>query len=301
MSTLAPRLDRATHLRRDVDFLEAQLSDPGTLLLPLHANLHAVRDDQLVLVELRRASELLATEGELVWLGQLEQRACFGLDISALSAPLQHEALRGAELMDLRMSAARLPTAQLELAYYARGILGWHARHRFCATCGQPTRPREGGHLRLCSRASCGAQHFPRTDPCVLVLVTDAGAEHCLLGRQAAWPRGMYSTLAGFVEPGETLEQAVAREVLEETGVHVQSARYAGSQPWPFPASLMLGFVATAEPDGNELRLDDELEDARWFSRAELGALEGGLFVPGPHTLAGQLIENFTLGPTEKA
>jgi NAD+ diphosphatase len=180
----------------------------------------------------------------------------------------------------------------MQLAFYARAMLSWHERHQFCASCGHATRARQGGHLRVCSQSTCAAQHFPRTDPCVLVLVRDG--ERCLLGRSRGWPAGMYSALAGFVEPGETLEQGAAREVLEEAGIEIENLQYFGSEPWPFPASLMIGFVADAR--GSEIRVDStELEAARWVSRAELNRGPGTeFFVPRPEvSLSGRLIAAF--------
>jgi NAD+ diphosphatase len=147
---------------------------------------------------------------------------------------------------------------------YARGMIWWHSRHRFCGVCGGPTESAEAGHVRRCLDAACATTHFPRTDPAVIMLVTDG--ERALLGRQKAWPKGQHSTLAGFVEPGECLEDAVAREVCEETGIRVEEVRYHSSQPWPFPASIMLGFTASAAT--TEIAVDtSELEDARWFER----------------------------------
>jgi NAD+ diphosphatase len=145
--------------------------------------------------------------------------------------------------------------------------------------------------MRECKNADCGHKSFPRTDPAIIVLVADG--DRCLLGRQKSWPHGMYSSLAGFVEPGETLEQAVAREVREEAGVEVADLRYFGSQPWPFPASIMLAFLATAT--STALQVDhQELEDARWVSAAELrNPTEPGFFVPGGHSMAGRLIAEF--------
>jgi NAD+ diphosphatase len=298
MADRGRELDRAAHLRKDLDFLERTLEAEGTLLVPVWRELHVVRGERLVLPNARAAARLLDAGGELVWLGMLAGKACFAIDIDALPDPLVEPSLGpGAELIDLRLSAARLPAEDTELAFYARALLLWHARHRFCGRCGAPTRPRDGGHLRLCTRGECGLEHFPRTDPCVLVLVTDG--EHCLLGRQREWPAGMYSALAGFVEPSETIEQAAAREVLEEAGVRISALRYAGSQPWPFPASLMLGFMARAE--SRKLTLDGaELEDARWVPRGQLlCAPRPDFFVPGTHTLSGQLIAAFARGDSE--
>jgi NAD+ diphosphatase len=170
--------------------------------------------------------------------------------------------------LSLRRAAAVLSQAEGGLAAYTAALLNWHRRHRFCAACGHESDIAEAGLTRHCP--SCGAEHHPRTDPVVIMLVTD-GSERLLLGRQASWPSGRYSALAGFVEPGEGLEEAVAREVREEAGVVVGRPRYVDSQPWPFPASLMLGFSAPFE-SGEPVIGDDELQDVRWFDRAEIEA-----------------------------
>jgi NAD+ diphosphatase len=184
-------------------------------------------------------------------------------------------------------------------------MVWWHGRHRFCGVCGGPTASADAGHVRRCAR--CDARHFPRTDPAVIVLVADAArdgdpaGEACLLGSAPGWPDGMYSTLAGFVEPGESLEEAVRREVWEEAGVRVGAARYDSSQPWPFPQSLMLGFTAQAEPGAarGAVRVDGvELRDARWFTRAELDeALAAGrVRLPSPLSIARRLIDGWRGG-----
>jgi NAD+ diphosphatase len=163
----------------------------------------------------------------------------------------------------------------------------WHASHRRCPRCGEATEVVDGGWVRRCP--ADGSDHFPRTDPAVIVLVHD-GADRCLLGRQPTWPRGRYSTLAGFVEPGESLEQAVVREIREESSVTVGDVVYRGSQPWPFPASLMLGFEARVT-DGTAAVGDDELEDVRWFSRADLR--RGEPMLPPPASIAHWLITSW--------
>ena len=163
--------------------------------------------------------------------------------------------------------ASLLPVDEAGLLGYARAMVAWRRRHRYCGTCGAKTMPAKGGHVLVCTNPVCRHEQFPRIDPAIIVLVSDG--ERALLGRQAAWPRGRYSTIAGFVEPGESLEDAVAREVLEETGVRVAEIEYHSSQPWPFPSSLMLGFTAHALTQEVHLR-DQELEDARWFTRADL-------------------------------
>ncbi len=169
--------------------------------------------------------------------------------------------------LGLRELASELPAHELGLVAYAAALLNWHRRHGFCAVCGHATEIADGGHERRCP--SCGAHHFPRTDPVVIMRVTRG--DQLLLGHKPEWPARRYSVLAGFVEPGETLEQAVRREVLEESGIEVEGVGYVASQPWPFPSSLMLGFEATARPGREPAVGDDELEDVRWFSR-ERGA-----------------------------
>jgi len=195
----------------------------------------------------------------------------------------------------LREAATELPPDEAALAGYAGSLLAWHRRHRFCANCGAPTEMRDAGHERQCP--SCDAHHFPRTDPVVIVRVTDA-QDRLLLGRQARWPQGRFSLLAGYVEPGETLEEAVRREVVEESGVELGEVSYIASQPWPFPSSLMLGFHAHAErgeprPDG------DELEQVRWFGRDEVAAAaegRGSIRLSPPYSIARRLIDGWLNG-----
>lgn len=254
----AQSLDRATDLRRDAARLNALLDDPRRRILPVWRNQHAV-DAAGAPLTLPEVADwpwvFLGLAGDIPW---------FAVDLSPLDAPPD----LGGDWRDLRDIGPTLPPNDGALMGYARGLLGWHRRHGFCPVCGAATESLDGGHLRLCIDTACATPQFPRTDPAVIMLVTDA-AGRALLGRQAKWPPGMLSTLAGFVEPGETLEQAVAREVQEETGVRVaaEGVRYVASQPWPFPASLMLAFEARAETTG--ITVDqDELEAAGWFDRA---------------------------------
>jgi NAD+ diphosphatase len=283
--------DRAADKREDLAFLEAALSDPKTLFLPFWRGQILLRGKWPALIEQAEAPQLVDQSSEVVWLGRYDERPCFGLDISALAAPSQATGLAECAPSELRTLLSRLNAAQTELAMTARALLLWHERHRFCSVCGRPSRALRGGHVRTCTESQCNAEHFPRTDPCVLVLIVDG--DRCLLGRSKGWPAGMYSALAGFVEPGETLEQAVAREVMEEVGVTVSDLRYSGSQPWAFPASLMVGFVATAT--STEIRIDEhEIEAARWVTRAELqDPAAHGFFVPPTSAIAGQLIRAF--------
>ena len=192
----------------------------------------------------------------------------------------------------LRAAAAALPHADAGLAAHAAALVNWHRRHRHCSVCGTPTAIGDGGIVRRCPR--CGTEHHPRTDPVVIMLVTDG--DRVLLGRQPAWPPRRYSALAGFVEPGERLEEAVAREVREEAGVEVGPPEYVASQPWPFPSSLMLGFTAPWRA-GEPRRIDAELDDLRWFTRAEIAAAvegrDGPLGLPPRYAIARRLLEEW--------
>lgn len=198
----------------------------------------------------------------------------------------------GFRLIDLRSLAMQglIGTAELSLLAQARSLLFWHERHGFCANCGARTTLMDGGYRRDC--AMCKAQHFPRTDPVVIMTVT--GPEGVLLGRGHGFLPGVYSALAGFMEPGESIEEAALREIFEETGIRAQQVRYHSSQPWPFPSSLMIGCLARC--DGGCIRIDaSELENARWFERSELiamlaGTHDGGLKVPRPAAIAYHLI-----------
>jgi len=196
--------------------------------------------------------------------------------------------------MEVREAGALMTQEDGGLVAYAAAIINWHRRHRFCANCGNPTHVGEAGHVRECPR--CGAIHHPRTDPVVIMVVHDG--ERALLGRQQQWPEGRYSALAGFVEPGESLEEAVAREVLEESGIVVGDVLYRSSQPWPFPTSLMLGFHATYA-GGEAIIGDSELQDVRWFTREELTEIAAGgtdFHLPPPLAIARRLIDEWLTG-----
>jgi len=171
---------------------------------------------------------------------------------------------------------------------YARGLSIWRLRQRFCGVCAAPTQPTHAGHCLRCTNPACAHEFFPRLDPAIIVLVSDG--ERALLGRQADWPARRYSTIAGFVEPGESLEDAVVREVQEETGVDVGAVRYHSSQPWPFPSSLMIGFEARAAA-GSPVRVSGELEDARWFTRAQITS--GEALAPPTQSISWRLIEGW--------
>ena len=285
--------DRAAPRRADVAWLAERRADPATRVvvmegLSLLVAETAAADGREAAVP-RAALLSVADLGggplpeEAVFLGLDGEAALFAVELNGFAPP-------SGRFLDLREVGALLPRREAGVLAYARGLAFWHARHRFCGACGAPTASRSAGHQRLCT--GCGAIHFPRTDPAVIVLVTH-GDDRCLLGRSARFPAGMYSTLAGFVEPGESLEETVAREVFEEAGVRVGPPQYRSSQPWPFPASLMLGFRAEALDD--RLEIDpEELVDARWCSRAELRDPERRpVRLPRPDSIARSLIEDW--------
>ncbi len=293
-------LDRAESRRRDGDWLAAQLESEASRFLPfwrLQVLVKEGGDPELAWArsELR---EHARPGSEPVLLGVRDEVAHFALDVSSLEKPVPTLGLSGvARFSEVRGAAAQLSADDAAVVAQARALLYWHARHGFCAVCGSKTTSRQGGMVRECD--DCDAEHFPRTDPVVIMVVHDG--ERCLLGRQAAWPARMFSALAGFVEPGETLEEAVRREVQEETGVRVGDVRYWACQPWPFPCSLMIGCHGRAE--SVDIEVDNhELAEARWFSREEIAKAlaepgpERELFVPPPLAIAHHLIKAWSKG-----
>ncbi len=285
-----PGVERAGLRRRETEWIRDRLLDRDSMFVPVWRSQNLVvefegGEPQAAVLGLEAIGSLLGAlaqaeveerlvRGEFVFLGVVNERPHFALDLSSHEEPL--EALRspalaaagiaeaGVRFADLRQLAGRLAREEGSLLALARAMLFWHSRHRFCGMCGAPTQSEEAGHMRRCTDPACKAMHFPRTDPAVIMLVTDG--ERALLGRNKNFVPGMYSTLAGFVEPGESLEDAVAREVREETAIEVGAVHYHSSQPWPFPANIMLGFYA--EATSRDITVDyGELEDARWFER----------------------------------
>jgi NAD+ diphosphatase len=269
-------LDRAAEHRKDEEWLAAAW--PGGRVLVVDDERRAVADDDGLL--LVAASDVDAT-AERFFLGVDDTGTAYWSVVGELPRRL------GARPVSIRDVGATLSDRDAGLLVAAVALGNWHASHRRCPRCGEPTQVVEGGWVRRCP--ADGSDHFPRTDPAVIVLVHDGG-DRCLLGRQPTWPRGRYSTLAGFVEPGESLEQAVVREIREESSVTVGDVVYRGSQPWPFPASLMLGFEARVV-GGTAAVGDDELEDVRWFSRADLR--RGEPMLPPPASIAHWLITSW--------
>lgn len=280
-------IDHADALRDDAEAVVQLWRDGRVLVLDAQGEAFATSDGG---PHWYRGGDLGGGPGSAIFLGLRDGGGWFCAQAEALALP-------AATRIDLRQAAARWSPGDASAFAYARAISHWRARTRFCAYCGGAIGFVRGGFVGRCEQ--CRSEHYPRVDPAVIVAVSDG--EHLLLGRQASWVARRYSVIAGFVEPGESLEQAVAREVAEETGIRIAGCRYLGAQPWPFPAALMLGFRAWAEP-GQTLRIDAELEDARWFSRAEVstalaqaraGDGDAAIGLPPPISIARALIEDW--------
>ncbi|MBB3226398.1 NAD+ diphosphatase [Luteibacter sp. Sphag1AF] len=286
-------MDRMAERRDDrlwVDELEAS-ADSHFLVLDSEGMAFSAPDDERIAwmtpaMRSERFGDVPAT-----LLGIANGRAYFTLVVDEVHAEI-FTALSHARRVGLRDAGLLFPTFEAGLFAYAKGITHWQRQTRFCSSCGSPVLLVASGHRAQCTNADCAHMHFPRTDAAIIVIVEHGDA--CLLGRQRGWPKGRYSTLAGFIEPGESLEDAVRREVREESGVEVAHATYHSSQPWPLPASLMVGFTATARTTDIRLR-DDELEDARWFTAQQIvdGMKSGTLAVPPPLSVSYRLIEHW--------
>ncbi|MBY8976609.1 NAD(+) diphosphatase [Rhodobacteraceae bacterium NNCM2] len=294
------QLDRASHLRGDAATL---MRDEKAALLPFWRDklLFDVTGDRPALGWVPPLPDYIdeAPDG-VVFLGLADETPCFTADFSELDEERVEEFFGdGAKFIDLRTVAGELSPMSASIAATAKGVLSWHGTHRFCSRCGNPSRHGDGGWRRRC--VSCGALHFPRTDPVVIMLIVRD--DHVLLGRQSVWPEGLYSLLAGFMEPGETIEDAVRRETFEESGVEIGEVRYVACQPWPFPSSLMLGCMAEALTD--ELTIDhNELEDAEWFSRAKVEVILQGkhprIRSPRKDAIASSILRAWVAGELER-
>ena len=291
-------LDRAARLREDADFIARALSGPDTLFVPVwrsHSLMKGTAEGkpEAVLLTGAAAEAVRMAGGPWSFLGLWEGRPVFAVDCSEAADPLPLLPEAMGSFTDLRAVAGLLPPGEAAILAHARGLMHWRTRHRFCGICGAACEPRSAGHVMVCT--GCKAEHFPRTDPAVIMLVVRDG--RALLAHSRRFPSTtMYSTLAGFVEPGESLEEAVRREVEEEAGVKVGAVRYHSSQPWPFPSSIMLGFHAEGLTE--EIAIDaEELRDARWFTPAELrDPAAHGFALPRPDSIARRLIEDWLIG-----
>jgi len=287
----ALELDRASELREDEGWLAEHARSAQARFLLLDAEGRALLSaDRRRLFSVDHDVGARLSSSAPSFLGRAGAADHFALALDADTAA-RVVAETGGAFADLRSAGASLPAFDAGLFAYARGLTHWQARTRFCPTCAAPLHLEAGGHRAKCTNPQCASEHFPRTDPAVIMIVSDGA--RCLLGRGPQWPERRYSTLAGFVEPGETLEDAVRREVLEEAGVRVGDCDYHSSQPWPFPASIMLGFTAHAEDA--TIRLGSELADARWFGADELvdGIRSGTLGISSPLSVSYRLIEHW--------
>ena len=276
------RLDRDDRIRRDPEALWAMTMNPEARWLVLD-ELQPVMQTDGASLDIYWARRSEAPRGEAVFLG-LDAEGAPRFAVAGKASELD-----GGEPMEARAVAMRLADARAGIVAQARSLVDWHARHGFCAVCGGATKPDKGGYARVCQ--SCAAEHFPRTDPVVIMLSIDG--DRCLLGRQPRFPKGFLSALAGFVEPGESLEEAVARELYEEAGIRTGRVRYVASQPWPFPSSLMIG--AFAEATSTEITIDEaELEEVVWKSRDEVRSAlagQGPFNAPPPLAIAHTLLK----------
>ncbi len=258
-------VDRSGERRKDPDWLARAARSEDCRFVPVWGDKCLVGGDPLraILLTRKQAGQYI-DDDHLIFLGLFRDQPAFAFSIDETATPPFAEL---GEFQDLRFLGSVLSPDEANLAAHARALALWHASQLFCGVCGSSARPGSGGNARVCVNPDCGRQVFPRVDPAIIVLVSQG--KRCLLGRQPGWPEGRYSTIAGFAEPGESLEDAVRREVYEETNIRVDQVRYHSSQPWPFPAAIMLGFLAEAV--STDIRLNDgELEDARWFTRKEL-------------------------------
>lgn len=290
-------LERAVEIRKDPERLAALIASPAALAVPVWASRSLLGGD----IEVPRAilPPLAAVGGDApVFLGLWGEVPLFAVDLGDYpdaETALAHPGLTGLDgrFEDVRTVGSLMDHGEAGVLAFARGMVWWNRQARFCGVCGHPTEMADAGFVRRCTNPDCKREHFPRTDPAVIMLVHD-GAGRVLLARNRAWASGIHSVLAGFVEPGESLEEAVAREVMEEAGVPVTDIRYHSSQPWPFPCSLMLGFTARAL--STELTVDTvELESALWVERSALRTLtpDDSLKLPRVDSIARRLLNEW--------
>ena len=293
-------LDRGEAERRDEEWIEAQAQDPKSQFLPF-SNLNVLLGDDPGPTLGWLSLDGIPSDGTTstpTMLGMMDGATHFAIEVNEDAAAFIED-WTGMRFEDCRAAGETLPGPEGGIVAQARAQLDWHRRHRFCSVCGKPSEKRRGGQMRFCP--ACKAQHFPRTDPVVITVVEDKDGDRCLLGqsRGRLQRMRMYSALAGFMDQGEAIEEAVAREIMEEAGIQVKNVRYHSSQPWPFPSSLMIGCIAEAAT--TDINMDaEEMTDVQWFSRSEvLLALEGKsekLAVPAPLAIAHHLIKTWAYG-----
>jgi NAD+ diphosphatase len=291
-------LDRASDKRSDADWLARQLASDESLGFAIWNGQPFTEPApdkgdggvQIAYLPAKLAGELAGGPERLLFMGLWKETAVFAVDLEGPANPADGGPLEGlGKFEDLRAVALRLPDTEAAIVATAKHMFEWRRRHQHCAVCGQPSEAREGGWKRQCP--SCEAEHFPRTDPVVIMLAVHG--ERCMVGRQERWPKGMFSALAGFLEPGESIEEACARELKEEAGLTAVRVRYHSTQPWPYPNSLMIGLIAEVADD-QATPDQTEISEVRWFTRAEArdliaGKIEG-VNAPGRLAIAAQLI-----------
>ncbi|MEM7121132.1 MAG: NAD(+) diphosphatase [Pseudomonadota bacterium] len=287
-------IDRAAERRTDETWVAARLADPESRFIPVwrgHSLINDLGTTDAVLLTAAEARDFIdhATVAPIL-LGMTNGHALFAIDISYLDD--NEAALLGGDghFVELYGVATQLVRDEASLLSHAAWLVHWAQKHNHCGTCGRPTTAAQAGHLRRCTDATCGALHFPRTDPAVIVLVEHQG--RCLLARQRGWTGRLHSCLAGFVEPGEAAEEAVVREVFEEAGVRVHDVRFHATQPWPYPCSLMIGFFAQASDPTINMG-DDELAEAGWYSRDDLRSPDLDIELPRHDSIARRLIDDW--------
>jgi NAD+ diphosphatase len=298
-------LFRAPAFFSDENWLNARLHKRNTRIVPVWKNLSLILDHETptaITLSGDHARGLLEIAGEIALLGMDgpdaaddNASAFFAVDVSEYELPYLSTMMGQAKFTELRQAGVLMDSHEGSMLALARGLMFWHHNNHFCSNCGSSSVSAQGGRIRRCSNPECRREHFPRTDPAVIMFVSRPGPDGgaCLMGRGHNFREGMYSPLAGFVDQGESLEQAVAREVFEETGISVKDIQYRASQPWPFPSSLMLGFRAHAT--STKINIDlNELEDARWFPRSVVANAEAsGLRLPRKDSIASWLIKDW--------
>lgn len=300
-------LDRASGQRKDPAWLAQQQQHPQRRVIPVRQNKNLIALDHNnhvrgETIEGDSAQLLMHSADDAIFLGLENDTPYFAVDLSSWEEDnVAFLTQNGATWTDLRQVGAQMSMDDSAMLAYARGLIYWQTHHRFCGTCGQMNHSHEGGHMRRCGNDACAKETFPRTDPAVIMLAqyTDAdGTPYCLLGAHTRFANNVYSTLAGFVDPGESLEEAVIREIKEEAGVTIDDVTYIASQPWPFPASIMLGFHATAS-DPHICVDNDELRDAQWFSADQVRKFDewgdegDGKKIPRKDSIARYLIDRW--------
>jgi NAD+ diphosphatase len=295
------KIDRHGDFRSDAKILNKIMIDDKTKFVPIWngKNLFQQVNEKIEAYLLNKEDLRLIIPNDIVnpiFLGVADNTNYIGLDLNENNSEFNLWIEKKSIIIDdLRKFGPNLNEVDASFLALTSGMFYWHNTHKFCGFCGSKNTSAEGGFVRICSNLSCGKSHFPRTDPAIITLISSG--DRVLLGRSPRFPEGMYSTLAGFVEPGESLEQALEREVFEEVGVRVENIRYFNSQPWPFPASLMLGFFAKAKHE--DMRIDyNEIEDAQWFSIDQLRSLKhpsisGGFKLPRVDSIARRLVDTW--------